>query len=102
MHTHTHRHPHTQAFRPYKAKIYTAQNRQEMMPRRPGIDEDISMDQKTWKVYNLGIFFYRLDLNESKEGFCQRGRGWTKNRKGAETNSGEYGVRNPEAESIGS
>ena len=59
---------------------------------------------------DLKLLFFRLDLNESKEGFCQRGKGrsfhvlcrWTKNRKGTETNSGESGARNPEAESIGS
>ena len=47
--THRQRHPHAQAFWPYKAKIYTAQNGQQM-PGRPGVDEDISMEQETWQV----------------------------------------------------
>ena len=51
--THTQRCPHTEAFQPRKAKIYTAQNGQQT-PRRPGMDEDISTEQKTWQVYNLG------------------------------------------------
>ena len=58
------------------------------------------MEQKTWQVYNSGKRnIFRLDLNESREGFCRRGRG---NRKGAGTNSGESGARNLEAESISS
>ena len=39
------------------------------MPGRPGMDEDISTEQKTWQVYNFwerNVF--RLDLNESPEG----------------------------------
>ena len=56
------------------------------------------MEQKTWQVHNFGKRnVFRLDLNESREGFCRRGRG---NRKGAGTNSGESGARNLEAESI--
>ena len=74
------------------------------------------MEQKTWQVYNFGKRnVFRLDLNESREGFCQRGRGSsfhidapktekvqepTENRKGPGTNSGESGMRNLEAETI--
>ena len=55
--------------------VHTAQNGRQM-PRRPGMDEDISMEQKTWQVYSLGkINVFRLDLNESREGFCWRERG---------------------------
>ena len=40
------------------------------------MDEDISTERKTWLVYNFGkINVFRFDLNESREGFCQRGRG---------------------------
>ena len=57
---------------------------------------------------DLKLLFFRLDLNESKEGFCQSGKRrsfhvlcrWTKNRKGAETSSEESGGRNLEPESI--
>ena len=73
--THRQCHPHAQAFWPYKAKIYTAQNGQQM-PRRPGMDEDISMEQETCQVYSFGKRnVSRLGLNESREGFCWRGRG---------------------------
>ena len=40
------------------------------------MDEDSSMEQKTWQVYSFwkrNIF--RLHFNESRESFCQRGRG---------------------------
>ena len=60
------------------------------------------MEQKAWPVYNFGKRnIFRLDLNESREAFCQRGRGrQPENRKGAGTNSGESGARNLEARSI--
>ena len=33
-------------------------------------------EQKTWQVYNFGKRnVFRLDLSESREGFCRRGRG---------------------------
>ena len=70
----------------------------------------------TWQVYNFGkINIFRLNLNESREGFCRRGRESsfhvvglktkkaqepTENRKGPGTNSGEAGMRNLEAETI--
>ena len=49
--TEAHAHTHTQAFWPCKTKIYAAQNGQQM-PGRPGMDEDVSTEQKTWQVYN--------------------------------------------------
>ena len=40
------------------------------------MDEDCSMEQKTWQVYSFGENkVFRLYLYESREGFCQRGRG---------------------------
>ena len=70
------------------------------------MDGDSSTEQKTWQVYSLGKRnIFRLHLNESRDGFCQRKgkvipcRG-AENRKGAGINSGESGARNLEAESI--
>ena len=48
----------------------------------------------------------RLNLNESREGFCWIGTGWSfhvdgpKNGKGAATNSGHSGARNLDTESL--
>ena len=40
------------------------------------MDKDISTEQKTQQVYNFGKRkIFRLDLNESREGFCWTGRG---------------------------
>ena len=42
------------------------------------MEEDSSTEQKTWQVYRFvkrTVFTFRLHLNESREGFCQRGRG---------------------------
>ena len=40
------------------------------------MDEDSSTEQKTWQVYNFGKSnVFRLDLNDSREVFCRRGRG---------------------------
>ena len=44
------------------------------------MDEDSSTDQKTWQIYSFGrekkVFrLHLLHLNESREGFCRRGRG---------------------------
>ena len=37
------------------------------------MDKDISTEQKTWEVHNFGKRnVFRLDLNESREGFCRR------------------------------
>ena len=39
------------------------------------MDEDISTEQKTWQVYNFGKRnVFRLDLNESRQGFCRRNK----------------------------
>ena len=71
------------------------------------MDGDSSTEQKTWQVYNLGQRnVFRLDLNESRDGFCWRGKGKSfhvdgpKKQKGAEINSGESSARNLEAEGI--
>ena len=52
------------------------------------MDEDISTEQKTWQVYNLGKrTVFRLDLNESRGGFLSERKGkvipcrWTENRR---------------------
>ena len=43
------------------------------------MDEDFSTEQKTWQVYNFGKRnVFRLDLNESREGFCRREKVRTK------------------------
>ena len=70
------------------------------------MDEDSSTEQKTCQVYSFekrNVF--RLLLNESR--WVSVGEGgevipcrWAENRKGAETNSGESGARNLEAEII--
>ena len=40
------------------------------------MDEDIGTEQKTWQVCSFGKGkVFRLHLTESREGFCQRGRG---------------------------
>ena len=56
------------------------------------MDKDTGTEQKTRQVYNLGKRnVFRLDLNESSEGFCQKRKGkvipcgWTENRKGMGT-----------------
>ena len=46
--------------------------------QRLEMDEDSSTEQKTWLVYRfvkINVFTFRLPLNESREGFCYRGRG---------------------------
>ena len=46
--------------------------------RRLEMDGDSSTDQKTWQVqvYSSGKRnVFRLDLNESRQNFCRRGRG---------------------------
>ena len=72
------------------------------------MDEDSNMEQKTWQVYSLGKRnVFRLPLNESREGLCQREsrRSFHVDElktKGTGTNSGKSGARNLEAESFGS
>ena len=61
------------------------------------MDKDISMEQKTWQVYNFGKRnVFRLDLNESREGFCQRGRGRSFHVDGPKTEK----AKEPTAESL--
>ena len=43
------------------------------------MDIDTSTKQKTWQVYSFGKRnVFRLDLNESREGFCRREKVRTK------------------------
>ena len=70
------------------------------------MDEDGRMEQKAWHVYSFGKRnVFRLHFNESRGGFCWRGRvgSFPVDRlktKGGGTYSRESGVRNLEAESI--
>ena len=59
-HTHTHRGTRTHKHSDYKSS------------KRPGDLEWIRRtEQKTWQVYSFGKRnVFRLDLNESREGFC--------------------------------
>ena len=68
-----------------------------------------SPNRKAWQVYSFEkINVFRLHLNDSREGFSQRGGGnsfhvdgpETEEEEKAETNSEESGARNLEAESI--
>ena len=69
-------------------------------------EEDSSMEQKTWQVY---CFWKRnvlsFDLKESREGFCQRGKGRSIHVKGPKTEKaqeptvqGTWSLRVSEAE----
>ena len=50
------------------------------------MDEDSSMEQKTWRVYCfVKRDGFRLDLNDSREGFCQTERGRSFHADGAKT-----------------
>ena len=61
------------------------------------MDKDISTEQKTWQVYNFGKRnVFRLDLNESREGFCWRGRGRSFHVDGPKTEK----AREPTVESL--
>ena len=66
-----------------------------------------ALNRKHGRSTIWGKEMFLFHLNESREGFCRRGRGrsfhvdrWTGNRKGAGTSRGESGARNMEAESI--
>ena len=40
------------------------------------MDEESSTERKPWQVYSFAkINLFRLRVNESREGFCRRGRG---------------------------
>ena len=72
-HTPTHTHMHTQ-----HTSILTIQNLIYTQHRQQGLEaeEDSSMERKTWQVYSFGKRkVLRFDLNEPREGSCQRGRG---------------------------
>ena len=61
------------------------------------MDKDRSTEQKTWQVYNFwkrNVF--RLDLNESRKGFCCRGRGRSFHVDGPRTEK----AREPTVESL--
>ena len=61
------------------------------------MDEDISTEQKTWQFNNFGKRnVFRLDLNESREGFCRRGRGRLFHVDGPKTEK----VREPTVQSL--
>ena len=61
------------------------------------MDKDNSTEQKTWQVYNfVKRNVFRLDLNESREGFCRRGRGRTFHVEGPKTEK----AREPTVESL--
>ena len=70
------------------------------------MDKD-STEQKTWQVCSFGkINVFGLDLNESREGFCRKGRGRSfhvdgpKPEKAREPTVESLGARNLEAESV--
>ena len=55
------------------------------------------MEQKTWQVYNFGTRnVFRLDLSESREGLCRRGRGRSFHVDGPKTEK----VREPTVKSL--
>ena len=61
------------------------------------MDEDSSMEQKTGQVYGFGkINVFMLHLNESREGFCWRGRGGSFHVAGMKTEK----EREPAVESL--
>ena len=69
------------------------------------MDKDISTEQKTWQVYNLGKRnVFRLDL-KPMESFCRRGRGRSFHVEGPKTEKAreptveslEQGIRRPRA-----
>ena len=71
--THTHTHLY-RSILTMKNLIYT----QFKMGSKQSLemDEDSSTEQKTWQVYSFGKRnVLRFVLNESREGFCWRGRG---------------------------
>ena len=67
------------------------------------MDGDINTEQETWQVYNFGKRnVFRLDLKESREVFCQRGRRRSFHVDGPKTEKVREPTveRNLEAESI--
>ena len=75
-HTHRRRNPHTQAFWPYKAKKYiyiknTQLKNGQQMPGRPEWMKTSERNRKHGRSNNFGKRnVFRLDFNESREGFC--------------------------------
>ena len=72
------------------------------------MDGNSSTEQKTWQVYSFGKRnVFSLHLNESRAGFCRRGRGRSfhvegpkTERRGGNQQWRESGARNMEAEGI--
>ena len=61
------------------------------------MDQNSNTEQKTWQVYSLGkINVFRLGMNESREGFCRRGRGRSFHVDGPKTEK----AREPTVESL--
>ena len=61
------------------------------------MNEDGNREQKTWQVYSFGKrHVFRLHLHESREGFCQRGRGRSFHVDGPKTEK----AREPTVESL--
>ena len=61
------------------------------------MDEESCTKQKAWQIYSLGKrSVFRLYLNESREGFCGRGRERSFHADGPKTEK----VREPAVESL--
>ena len=74
-HTHTHTHTHSGTCT-HKHTDSTKLNLHKTgSKQRLEMNEDSSMEQKTWHVCIWGKELLRLHLNESREGWCQRRRG---------------------------
>ena len=112
-HACTHAHTHTHTHKGNSTQKHSDNTNIHSPPPKMGMkwrlemDKDSSMKQKTWQVYNFGKRnVFRLDLNESRKGFCRRGRGRSfhvdgpRTQKARGTNSGESGARNLEIKSI--
>ena len=102
-HTHTRTHTHTEA-PAHTSMILTRQNlctTQKWAANTFEMDEetaeDCSMKWKTWQVYSFGKrTVLRFDLKESREGFCQRGRGRSFHVEGLKTEK----MKEPTVESL--
>ena len=70
---HTQRHPHIQTYWQYKAKYTQLKTGSKHLGNLQWIKTS-ACNRKHGRSNILGNV-YRLDLSESKEGFCQRGRG---------------------------
>ena len=98
MHARTHAHTHTHTHKGNSTEKHSDTDNTNIRspPKKMGMkwrremDKDSSMEQKTWQVYSLGKRnVFRLDLNESRKGFCQRGRGRSFHVDGPRTEKGQ-------------